>query len=92
VFAPGRFRLLLLSLLLFVVGTAATADVGPAAPSPLRYRYFSFLSLTTLGYGDAIPVTVLAGTLASLETIGGQLYIGITVARLVGLSLTERAR
>jgi voltage-gated potassium channel Kch len=59
--------------------------------SPLRYRYFSFVTLATLGYGDVTPVTVLAGTLASLEAVAGQLYIGITVARLVALSLGERS-
>lgn len=67
------------------------ADTGWAASSPLRYRYFSFVTLATLGYGDVTPVTVLAGTLASLEAVAGQLYIGITVARLVALSLAERS-
>jgi voltage-gated potassium channel len=67
------------------------ADTGWAAPSPVRYRYFSFITLATLGYGDVTPVTVLAGTLASIEAIVGQLYIGITVARLVALSLAERS-
>ncbi len=67
------------------------ADTAWAAPGSLRYRYFSFVTLATLGYGDITPVTALAGTLASLEAIAGQLYIGITVARLVALSLTDRA-
>ncbi|HEY7541022.1 MAG TPA: potassium channel family protein [Methylomirabilota bacterium] len=67
------------------------ADSAWAAPGPLRYRYFSFVTLATLGYGDVTPVTALAGTIAALESIGGQLYIGITVARLVALSLTDRA-
>jgi hypothetical protein len=67
------------------------ADTGWAVSSPLRYRYFSFVTLATLGYGDVTPVTVLAGTLASLEAVAGQLYIGITVARLVALSLGERS-
>ena len=67
------------------------ADTGWAVSSPLRYRYFSFVTLATLGYGDVTPVTVLAGTLASLEAVAGQLYIGITVARLVALSLAERS-
>jgi voltage-gated potassium channel len=67
------------------------ADTAWTAPGPLRYRYFSFVTLATLGYGDVTPRTVLAGTLASLEAVGGQLYIGITVARLVALSLAERA-
>jgi hypothetical protein len=67
------------------------ADSAWTTPGPLRYRYFSFVTLATLGYGDITPVTALAGTLAALESIGGQLYIGITVARLVALSLTDRA-
>lgn len=68
------------------------ADTAWATLSPARYRYFSFVTLATLGYGDVTPVTALAGTLASLESIAGQLYIGITVARLVALSLVDRAR
>ena len=67
------------------------ADSAWTAPGSLRYRYFSFVTLATLGYGDVTPVTALAGTLAALEAIAGQLYIGITVARLVALSLTDRA-
>jgi nitrate reductase NapE component len=76
--APGSFRF--------------PADTAWAAPGPLRYRYFSFVTLATLGYGDVTPITVLAGTLAALEAVSGQLYIGITVARLVALSLAEHAR
>jgi hypothetical protein len=67
------------------------ADTAWATPSPIRYRYFSFVTLATLGYGDVTPVTALTGTLASIESIAGQLYIGITVARLVALSLVDRA-
>jgi voltage-gated potassium channel len=67
------------------------ADTAWTTPSPTRYRYFSFVTLATLGYGDVTPVTALAGTLASIEAIAGQLYIGITVARLVALSLADRA-
>lgn len=66
------------------------ADTAWTAPGPSRYRYFSFVTLATLGYGDVTPVTVVAGTLAALEALSGQLYIGITIARLVALSLTER--
>jgi hypothetical protein len=67
------------------------ADTAWVTSSPLRYRYFSFVTLATLGYGDITPVTPLAGTLAAMEAIGGQLYIGITVARLVALSLADRS-
>jgi voltage-gated potassium channel len=67
------------------------ADTAWMTLSPTRYRYFSFVTLATLGYGDVTPVTALAGTLASIEAIGGQLYIAITVARLVALSLADRS-
>jgi len=67
------------------------ADTAWSIPGTIRYRYFSFVTLATLGYGDVTPVTALAGTLASMQAIGGQLYIAITVARLVALSLVDRA-
>lgn len=67
------------------------AETGWGTPDPTRYRYFSFVTLATLGYGDVTPVTALAGTLAALEAVSGQLYIGITVARLVALSLEAHA-
>jgi len=66
------------------------ADTSWATPGEFRYRYFSFITLATVGYGDITPVTALAGTLAALEAIAGQLYIGITVARLVALSMVDR--
>ena len=46
--------------------------------------YFSLTTLTTLGYGDIVPVTPPARTCATLEAAAGVLYIAITVARLVG--------
>jgi len=49
------------------------------------FLYFSFVTLTTTGYGDVLPVSVQARSLAILETITGQLFIAITVARLVSL-------
>lgn len=67
------------------------ADTAWATPGTVRYRYFSFVTLATLGYGDVTPQTALAGTLAALEAVSGQLYIGITVARLVALSMADRA-
>jgi len=49
------------------------------------FIYFSFVTLTTTGYGDLLPVSVQARSLVILETITGQLFIAITVARLVSL-------
>jgi hypothetical protein len=51
--------------------------------------YFSFITLTTLGYGDIIPLSAPAKSAASLEAIVGQLYIALLVARLVGLHTSQ---
>ncbi len=47
--------------------------------------YFSFTTLTTLGYGDISPTNPISMSLANFEAIVGQLYPAITIARLVGL-------
>lgn len=47
--------------------------------------FFSFITLTTTGYGDITAVTKEARSLALLEAIAGQLYLAILVARLVSL-------
>ena len=49
--------------------------------------YFSFVTMTTLGYGDMAPVTPLARVVAAMEAVVGQLYIAVTIARLVGLHI-----
>jgi len=46
--------------------------------------YFSFVTLSTLGYGDIVPVSPVARGLAVGEAIFGQLYLAVLVARLVG--------
>lgn len=46
--------------------------------------YFSFVTLSTLGYGDIVPVSPMARGLAVGEAIFGQLYLAVLVARLVG--------
>jgi voltage-gated potassium channel len=59
-------------------GAPATARVPRAA-----LLYFSLITLTTVGYGDIVPVTPAARVFAALEGAAGVLYIAITVARLV---------
>ncbi|MFZ5570237.1 MAG: potassium channel family protein [Thermodesulfobacteriota bacterium] len=49
-----------------------------------HFGYFSFVTLSTLGYGDITPVTVPSRNLAVLEAILGQLYLAVLIARLVG--------
>ena len=46
--------------------------------------HFSFVTLTSLGYGDITPVSDQARSLAFLEVIAGNLYMALLVARLVG--------
>ena len=47
--------------------------------------YFSFTTLTTLGYGDVTPISPVARIWANLEAVMGTLYIAVLVARLVSL-------
>ena len=50
-----------------------------------RLLYFSFVTLTTLGYGDITPVNPKALSLSVLEAIVGQLFVAVTIARAVGM-------
>jgi hypothetical protein len=52
--------------------------------------YFSFTTLTTLGYGDILAVHPLARSLSNLEAVIGQLYPATLLARLVSLELAHR--
>lgn len=53
--------------------------------------YYSFVTLTTLGYGDIYPVSDAARILGMLEATLGQLYLVILVARLVGLYTSQES-
>ena len=52
--------------------------------------YFSFVTLASLGYGDILPVSGLARGVAIFEVIGGQLFLVVMVARLVGLFVDQK--
>jgi hypothetical protein len=58
--------------------------VGPDGFSELIAIYYSFVTLATLGYGDVLPRTDIARGLAVFEVIGGQLFLAVMVARLIG--------
>jgi uncharacterized membrane protein len=53
------------------------------------YLYFSFVTLSTLGYGDVTPVSHLARSMAILIAVTGQLYMTILIAMLVGKFLAR---
>jgi hypothetical protein len=47
--------------------------------------YFSVITLATVGYGDIVPATAAARTLAMLEAMTGTIYIAVIISRLVAL-------
>jgi hypothetical protein len=49
------------------------------------FEYYSFVTLTTLGYGDIAPMTAQARSLSMMEAMSGTMYVAILIARLVGL-------
>jgi len=62
------------------------------ALTEVEILYYSFVTLTTLGYGDIVPISPSARALATLEAVTGQLFLTVLVARLVGLQITHSAR
>ncbi len=53
--------------------------------------YFSFVTQSTLGYGDIRPITASARTLSAIQAILGQMYLAVLIARLVGLHIAVNA-
>lgn len=58
----------------------------------LPFEYFSFITITTLGYGDITPLTDKASALAIFEAVVGQIYMVVLVAWLVGMHVSRRSR
>ncbi len=52
--------------------------------------YFSFVTLATLGYGDIVPVSDVARSVAVVEAVAGQLYLAVMVARLISLYVQRK--
>lgn len=70
----------------FHFATPGLRDAALADPM----TYFSFTTLTTVGYGDITPRIPLTQSLANLESLIGQLFPTILIARLVALELLPR--
>jgi hypothetical protein len=59
------------------------------APKWSDLMYFSYVTLTTLGYGDFSPLSAGARALAMVEALVGQLFLAVLVARLVGMHIAH---
>ena len=57
-----------------------------------EWLYFSFVTMTTLGYGDIVPLSPIARLLAYLQAVFGQLYIAILIAGLVSAYISSKDR
>lgn len=65
----------------------STQQVLPTEPRELigQFSYYSYVTLSTLGYGDIAPVSRVARSWASLEALVGQFYLAVVMARIVAL-------
>jgi voltage-gated potassium channel len=66
-------------------GFAATREQGWDS----EWLYFSFVTMTTLGYGDILPISATARGLAYIQAVVGQFYIAILVAGLVSAYVSK---
>jgi hypothetical protein len=64
---------------------------GPLPSTPSDWIYYSFITLTTVGYGDIAPLHPVARSLAIFEAVTGQLYLAVLLARLVSLRVSGGA-
>jgi hypothetical protein len=79
VLAPGSFR----------SSEDLVAQLRDADQRRILLTYFSFVTLTTLGYGDIVPGTNAARGLAAVEAVVGQFYIGVFIALLIGIRVAH---
>ena len=89
---------------ILTIGLLATALLPVAAAQPdadqilqqmsaklAAAQSFSFITLSTVGYGDITPVSKVARMLAATEAMTGLLYVAVLIARLVGLYSTPKS-
>jgi hypothetical protein len=70
----------------FAIG-GAPADFAAISQ---KLSYYSFITLTSTGYGDITPVHPYARSLATMEALAGNLFLAVLVARLVGQEIDWR--
>lgn len=83
VLVPGSFEL---------PESMAEAHLHPSERRLPSMMYFSFVTLSTVGYGEIVPLSPVARNLALLEALLGPLYLAVLVARLVSLEIAHSMR
>ena len=68
--------------------TLSLLETSGRPPSDVL-TYYSFVTLTTVGYGDVVPATPATRTCAWIEAISGQFYLAVIVAGLVSMLATR---
>jgi hypothetical protein len=81
-FRPGSFQ----------ISAKLVTGGEPARPLPHVLTYLSFVTLTTVGYGDISPVSSATRTLSWMEAVTGQFYLAVIVAGLVSLLAAKGKR
>jgi voltage-gated potassium channel len=75
---------------LAVPGSFSGFEPGHDPRSDSSWLYFSFVTLTTLGYGDITPESATARTFAFMQAVVGQFYIAVLVAGLVSAYISDK--
>ena len=68
-----------------------TVDCRPEIARLPKLTYFSFVTMTTLGYGDTVPLTRAAEGVAAMAAVSGQLFVAMIIGRLVSLYMVKRS-
>jgi voltage-gated potassium channel len=76
----------------FQFSDAMRSPLGPADYGRDVFLYYSFITLTTVGYGDISPLSPPARTLAWVEAMTGQLYLAVLIAGLVSSLIAAKRR
>ena len=68
-----------------------SVDCRPEIARFPQLIYFSFVTMTTLGYGDVVPLTRAAVGVAAMAAVSGQLFLAMVIGRLVSLYMGKRS-
>ena len=83
----------ILYMVLLTLDPDALTNISPNEETAgFECYYYSFTTLTTLGYGDIVPVAKYARILAIFEAVAGPVYLAIFVAQIIGLSIAQKIK